>query len=131
MAASPQFIVDTSLLIQHIRQKNSQVLQKGILKYGLPATSAISILELEIGARRAGRQFEYQAHFAFLPAYPLAEGVLIQAAIVQADLLSQNQAIGILDVLIAATALYHQLPLLSLNHKHFSRVTGLKLLSLP
>lgn len=131
MATEAQFIVDTTVLIQHIRQKNAQVLQKSILKYGLPAASAVSILELEIGARRVGREYEYQNHFGFLPVYELSESILIQAAILQADLLQKNLSIGILDVLIGATALDHRLALLTLNIKHFRRIPGLQILELP
>jgi predicted nucleic acid-binding protein len=46
------------------------------------------------------------------------------------DLIAQNKDIGIRDVFIASTALVHQLPLLTLNIKHFERVPALSLIHL-
>jgi tRNA(fMet)-specific endonuclease VapC len=38
-----------------------------------------------------------------------------------------NQLIGLPDIFIAATAITHNLPLLTLNQKHFARISNLKL----
>ena len=48
-----------------------------------------------------------------------------RAARLHADLISRNQDIGIKDVLIAAICLEHDLPLLTANDRHFSRVSDL------
>ena len=80
------------------------------------------MFELEVGARRAGRKMEFQTHFAAMPTYPLTQAILI---------LSRNQVIGLIDTFIAATALHYALPLLTLNTRHFERVSGLKLLPTP
>ena len=45
------------------------------------------------------------------------------------SLRSEGRLIGTNDLWIAACALRHDLPLVSANLKHFSRVPGLKLLS--
>ncbi len=45
----------------------------------------------------------------------------------RAVLRRQNQLIGDLDIAIAATALTHGLTLLTHNHQHFRRITGLVL----
>jgi tRNA(fMet)-specific endonuclease VapC len=44
---------------------------------------------------------------------------------------AKNQLIEIRDLLIAATALTHDLPLMTLNSGHFSRVGALQLLAPP
>jgi len=41
---------------------------------------------------------------------------------------ASNQLIALPDLLIAATAVAHQLPLLTLNLSHFERISSLKLL---
>lgn len=45
------------------------------------------------------------------------------------ELIRRNQDIGVKDVLIAAICLERSLPLLTLNERHFSRVSGLKVLT--
>jgi len=131
MAESPQFFVDTSILVAHLRQQPPSVFYVAQQVYGIPIVSDIVVFEMEVGARRAGREFDFQTNFEELQTYALTQETLIQAAIIEAKLLQSNQGIGILDVFIAATALHYQLPLLSLNKKHFSRVEGLNLLSIP
>lgn len=50
-----------------------------------------------------------------------------QAAQVRALLKSQGQPIGAYDVLIAATALQHNLLMVTANQKEFERVPGLQI----
>lgn len=128
----PTFFVDTSILIAHLRQKNFPTIydRAGTL-YGEAIASDMLIYELEIGARRAGRSFEFRKHFPTLQTYPIIEAILLEGAAIQASLLVQNLAIGIGDIFIAATAIHHNLPLLTLNVKHFQRVMGLNLLAIP
>lgn len=132
MAGQTVFFVDTSILITHLRQKQAvTVLDKARSTYGIPVVSDVVVFELEVGARRAGRSLEFQFHFAGVKTYPLSQNILIEAAHIQAELLGKNQGIGLTDTFIAATALYHHLPLLTLNTKHFQRVLGLHLLPIP
>lgn len=131
MAQSPVFFVDTSILIAHLRQQQPTVFTRSRALYGTPVVSDAVIFELEVGARRAGRQFDFHTHFMPIQTYSLSQDVLFQAAQLQADLLKANQVIGLIDTFVAATALYYQLPLLTLNIKHFQRVSGLILLTVP
>jgi tRNA(fMet)-specific endonuclease VapC len=55
------------------------------------------------------------------------ETVIDIAAILWADLQRIGQPIEENDILIAATALYHDLPLATRNLAHFNRVPGLAL----
>mgnify|MGYP005811250473 CR=1 FL=1 len=43
---------------------------------------------------------------------------------------SQNKLIEFRDIFIAATCLEYQQPLLTFNHKHFTRISGLELVRL-
>jgi predicted nucleic acid-binding protein len=89
------------------------------------------IFELEFGARRVGRVFEFHKHFSSIRSYPLTLAVLLEAAEIQAALLRRNQVIGLPDTFIAATAILHSLPLFTTNITHFERVPALDLLRLP
>jgi tRNA(fMet)-specific endonuclease VapC len=58
---------------------------------------------------------------------PLDETVIRRAIKIYADLYRRGQLIEDADILIAATALVHDLPLVTNNNKHFSRVPALVL----
>lgn len=45
------------------------------------------------------------------------------------NLLNQNKIIDIADILIGSTALNYNLPIATLNVKHFSRIEGLKVIN--
>lgn len=62
---------------------------------------------------------------------PLTSDVAQSAAMIYRQMKGANQLIDIRDIFIAATALVHQLPVLTLNQSHFRRVSGLRLLTLP
>jgi tRNA(fMet)-specific endonuclease VapC len=131
MAASSRFFVDTNVLIAHMRHKTLTVLHEAKRAFGEPVVSEIVIFELEVGARRAGRVLDFQREFSSFRTYPITLDILLKAAEIQADLLAKNQIIGLVDTFIAATALHNDVPLFTLNTRHFSRVRGLKLLKLP
>lgn len=59
----------------------------------------------------------------------LTGAIITKAAGIYADLYRGGQLIGDADILIAATALEHNLPLVSNNQNHFSRISGLQLLN--
>jgi len=52
------------------------------------------------------------------------------AASIFQELKSKNSMIDLADIFIAATALDHALPLATLNHTHFERISTLHLISL-
>lgn len=132
MAGQSLFFVDTSVLVRHLRQKAGlTVFDRACTAFGRPVVSEMVVFELEVGARRVGRSLEFATSFAGIRAYPLSLPVLLEAADMQATLLRQNQVIGLPDTFIAATAIYHDLPLFMLNVTHFQRISQLRLLTLP
>jgi tRNA(fMet)-specific endonuclease VapC len=60
---------------------------------------------------------------------PIDDAVAKRAAVLHAELIRQNQDIGIKDILIAATCLEHGVPILTANERHFSRVPGLEVIA--
>jgi tRNA(fMet)-specific endonuclease VapC len=59
----------------------------------------------------------------------LDEGIAIQASHIRKDLRERGQLIGDFDILIAATAVSLNEPLVTANQEHFSRVAGLECIS--
>jgi predicted nucleic acid-binding protein len=58
---------------------------------------------------------------------PLNRAIVERFGVLRGDLTRRGLRIGDFDVLIAATALHHDLTLLTRNQRHFSRIAGLRL----
>jgi tRNA(fMet)-specific endonuclease VapC len=105
------------------------LLLRSLLVY-YPNLSVVSVYEIEVGAYRAGRPSDIdplQVKFTILP---ITEEIARRAAWLDAGLIRQNLQIGAKDIFIAATYLVHDLPLLTVNVRHFDRVDGLQLIDL-
>jgi len=87
--------------------------------------TVITVYELLFGVARARRQIGEDALLGALQTLPLDMAAARRAAQLHDELIRHNKDIGIKDVLIAAICLEHQLPLLTLNERHFERVPGL------
>jgi len=92
--------------------------------------SVITVYELEFGACRAGRQSDIETLRTSFDILPVTKNIAQRAAALDADLIHQNIQIGIKDTFIAATCLVHDLPLITINSKHFNRIQGLHLVDL-
>lgn len=132
MATEKQFVIDTSILVRHFRQQRPPtLLAASIARYGTPIISEVTLFELEVGAVRHGRTNDLAEVMDMLTILPVNLPVWMWAASIQAYLLNNNLVIGLEDTLIAATALDQELPLLTLNRRHFARVPDLHLLDIP
>ncbi len=59
----------------------------------------------------------------------LNDEIPVRAADIYADLSKRGQLVGDADILIAATALENNLPVITNNERHFERITGLQILN--
>jgi tRNA(fMet)-specific endonuclease VapC len=59
----------------------------------------------------------------------LTDEIIISAADIYADLYNRGLLILDADILIAATALENNLPVITNNESHFNRITGLQVLN--
>jgi tRNA(fMet)-specific endonuclease VapC len=95
------------------------------------AISIISVGEVFHGAfGTADPEAELVRLRRFLRVYrtlPLTVPIMALFARLRADLRGRGMIIPDLDLLIAATALEHDLTLLTRNRRHFERIPGLKL----
>ncbi len=117
-------VIDTSIFIEHLRKTNrtnshfSQISPQTRLY-----VSAITVYELLAGASDAGKVQDANLLLSATTILPVDENVATIAAQLYRQM--KSNSIGLADTLIAATALHHNLPIMTLNTKHFSRVTGL------
>ncbi|MCB0126795.1 MAG: type II toxin-antitoxin system VapC family toxin [Caldilineaceae bacterium] len=77
------------------------------------------------------KRHDVQAILFWATVLPLTSDTAQRAAAVYRQLRSQNQMIEMRNILIAATALVHSLPLMTLNVGHFTRIDTLQLVALP
>lgn len=131
MANSP-VLIDTSIFIDHLRKQNREtsILYNGIDTWEL-FTSAVVEFELHSGAIDRQKQQDVEELLSWCVVLPLTSDVAQSAATIYQQMRQSNQLIDVRDIFIAATALVHDLPVATLNRSHFSRVNGLKLMSLP
>lgn len=96
--------------------------------------SVITVSELLHGVHRAegavrARRLAFVEHLlSALPAIPIREPIARMHAQLWAELAARGQMIGVHDLWIAATALSHDLPLVTGNAREFERVPGLRVL---
>ncbi len=92
--------------------------------------SAVTRAELRYGARRSARTAanirKLTRFFEPFASLPFDDRAAEHYAIVRADLASRGEPIGPNDLLIAATALAHDLTVVTHNVREFDRVVGLR-----
>jgi len=122
-------LIDASILIDHFRKPKSTptLLRKAWRFFSNCFISAVTIYEVELGARLANRESDLKEVLPRFKIISLGQVEAERASEVNAALIKQNLRISHRDALIAGTALAHNLPLLTENEEHFRRVPGLKL----
>ena len=124
------YLIDTSVIVGYLRGKEEAVKWLDSLE-GEINSSYICLAELYEGIARVedsgSAEEAVQAFFSSLTnIYSVEENVARQFGILRAQLKKQGNVIEDLDLLIAATALVHDLTLITFNKKHFDHVNNLK-----
>jgi len=127
-------IVDTNVFIQFERSNTAMDLSSwGPL--GPVFISTLTASELLIGVHRADTEVRRERRSAFVEAILSGIGILdftLGCARIHAEVCStmakSGQSIGAHDLIIAATARYHDFPILTDNVSEFSRVPGLQVI---
>ena len=121
-------IVDTDVLIDHLRGFGPSVGQvTSLSEAGRLRTTTISLFELLTGAGEGPRGDAVRQLVEDLEAFELDRKSSTIAAEIRRELDAAGQAIGTADCLIAGICLAHNVPLLTRNRRHFSRVPNLEL----
>lgn len=96
-----------------------------------PGISIITVGELYFGALRSARpernREACQAFIDRVTVVPLDQQVMLRFAEIKAVLVARGESLEDPDLLIAATALRHEAPLVIHNASHLARVAGLRL----
>lgn len=126
-----RYLIDTDWLIDATTGRpGAQRTLSSLSVEGL-AVSIITVAELYEGAFGTPNPVHILAGMReFLDDYPIlpvTDSIAERFARERAALRSQGQLIPDLDLLIAATALSHDLTLLTRNVRHFTRIPGLRI----
>lgn len=116
-------LVDTDVLIWHLRGYPQAT--RRLDELGALTLSAVSYLEVLQGMRNKSELQAVKKMFDKRAAtlLPVTEAITLRATeLMEAFTLSHGLQMG--DALIAATAIEHQLPVLTANVKHFGAVSG-------
>lgn len=123
-----RILVDTSILIDHMRRGNKErtAFYRAAQRFDC-SVSAITEFEFRVGSTAANRDF-VATLLELTPILPFDSACVHAATDIYRDLRASNRLIALPDLFIAATAIAHDLPLLTLNLAHFERVGSLKVL---
>jgi predicted nucleic acid-binding protein len=121
-------VVDADVMIEVLRKNPSvaSYLRNDIGAFNI-VLSAITVAEIQQGAtsKESLQQINrFLKQYIVLPIdYHISN---IFTSLVQKYVLSHNSDIG--DTFVAATALHYQLPLLTINYKHYKHIPNLQLI---
>lgn len=119
-------LLDTSILIDYYRKtdKNNAVWLSLIRQDYDFAISVITKYEIYSGATSKQKSF-WDRVFENIPVIPFDEDCADTSVAVNSALKRKRKQIALADLLIASTALTHNLPIATLNRKHFERIMEL------
>ncbi len=127
-------VIDTSVFI-HAERHRTEIDMSRWRDRGSQLLCAITVSELLMGVHRANTEARREARRLFveriLSSIPVLDFNAVVArthAEVNANLKQLGTPIGLHDLLVAATARFHGLPVLTCNVAEFSRVPGLEVL---
>lgn len=122
-------VIDTSVVIQYIRTKDkSATIFYQLLNKNKIFISSVSLYELYIGATTIGKEEDILLLIQKIPILPFTDLIALKAAQIYRQLKAKNQLIEFRDIFIAATCMLENLPIVTLNKKHFERIEGLKVI---
>ncbi|AEE50352.1 type II toxin-antitoxin system VapC family toxin [Haliscomenobacter hydrossis] len=122
-------LVDTSIVIDYLRSHNrAQTNFIKLFKDNRLYLSTISVFELLNGSTSEAKRLDVETVCVEINILDFNIDTAKIASEIYRDLRTKNQLIEFRDILIAASALQYDLPLATLNRKHFERVNGVIIL---
>ena len=122
-------LLDSSILIELFRKKDKEkTLFYSLAKtYKILCISWITYYEIGIGNRKTHSDY-WEKLSEKLRILSFDKECSDNAITIYLDLLKANKMIDLADILIGATALTHNIPIATLNDKHFNRIKKLEII---
>lgn len=119
-------VVDTNIFIKHLRARDkSKTILSELAKQQQIYITSISLFELLIGATTGDKKKDVYKLINGLPVLTFDEESSKTASEVFLNLKSRNLIIEFRDIFIAAICINNELPIKTLNRKHYDRIQGL------
>jgi predicted nucleic acid-binding protein len=121
----PDYLLDTGLLIRHLRGQKSAVRQlRGLGRVGRLAIATVTRLEIRAGTADDERYVTEKLLSRFVT-YTLDPDVADRAGDLVRASHGRGAQLGVPDAVIAATAILRGLTLVTYNKDHFEHIPGL------
>ncbi len=122
-------VLDTVMLFDFLADRGDAQRTEEIVTRGKGAVSAITVYELFRGVESPKHIEQRGTLLSSLHVLELSLKIARQAGIIFTDLRGKGITVSNEDILIAATCIYHSVPLFTANRKHFEIIQGLRFYS--
>jgi predicted nucleic acid-binding protein len=113
------YLLDSDIMIWHLRGKKVVTeMLRNLQKAGVPACSALSVLEVQLGVRR-GEEEKTDRFLGSLRIFEVDRPVAGKAAQIVRENRARGMTIDLPDAVIAATCILYDLVLVTYNKKHY------------
>ncbi len=121
---------DSDVLIDflHNRGPGADAVRR-LRRAGMLVTSTISRFEIYSGVRNDSERLTADQLFGSIRILTLSDEAALEAANINRALRASGNPLPLADLLIAGIAIAEKLPLLTRNLRHFSRITGLDVIT--
>ncbi len=114
-----RFLLDSDIIIWHLRgRREITAMLKEIQNFGLPACSALSVLEVQVGVKK-GEEEKTDRFLRSLRIFDVNREIANKAAQLIREYKIKGITIDLPDAVIAGTCILHDLILATLNKKHY------------
>jgi predicted nucleic acid-binding protein len=125
-----RFLLDSDVIIWHLRgQKEVTEMLRDLQRFGLPACSALSVLEIQLGVKK-GEEEKTDRFLKSLRIFDLNMEIASKAAQLIRRYKVRGVTLDLPDSVIAATCILHELILVTYNTKHYP-ISEIKFHPLP
>ncbi len=122
-------VVDTNIFIEFLRKKDkTKTTLNHISKNSPLSISAVTLYELFMGATNDEKLKDVKLLTDDLLILPFDKFIAKKSGEIYQQLLKENKMIEFQDIFIAATCIINDMPLKTLNIKHFNRIEGLRII---
>lgn len=124
---SKTVVADSGIFIEYLRSKNKQKTALHLLSSDNEIQiSVVTLYELLMGATNERKRTDIQILTEDLLILPFDKAVAKKAAEIYHHLRQKNKMIEFRDIFIAATCIFYDLPIKTLNKKHFERIPKIR-----
>ena len=115
-----KYLLDSDIIIWHLRgRREISEMLKDLQRSGLPACSAISVLEVQLGVKTKDEEEKTNRFLESLKVFDVTMDIARIAARLIREYKAKGVTMDIPDSIIASTCILHDLILVTYNRKHY------------